>query len=59
MSEMAAKTPLVATMVAHAVTKDGRKVLIEAKGPGTTRLQRRIAAHNSKRWNEGKRSWLL
>lgn len=41
----------------HAITRDGRMVLIEttSKNP----VKRARAAHNRNRWNEGKRTWLL
>jgi hypothetical protein len=43
----------------HAITRAGRHVLIEASGKGVSRLERARAARNLKRWNEGKRTWLL
>lgn len=57
--ETVATPKIEPTIRAHAITLDGRKVLIEAKGPRTSFLERAIAHRNAKRWNEGKRSWLL
>jgi hypothetical protein len=57
--ETVATPKIKATIRAHAITLDGRQVLIEAKGPGTSLLERRIARYNSLRWNKGLRSWLL
>jgi hypothetical protein len=47
--------PQIAEM--HAITADGRMVLIETHSRNPVRRAR--AAHNLKRWNEGKRTWLL
>lgn len=41
----------------HAITRDGRMVLIETDSKNPVRRAR--AARNLKRWNEGKRTWLL
>lgn len=41
----------------HAITRDGRYILIETDSKNPVRRAR--AAHNLKRWNEGKRTWLL
>lgn len=47
--------PRIAEM--HAITADGRMVLIETDSKNPVRRAR--AARNLKRWNEGKRTWLL
>jgi hypothetical protein len=47
--------PQIAEM--RAITVDGRMVLIETNSKNPVRRAR--AAHNLKRWNEGKRTWLL
>jgi hypothetical protein len=39
------------TSRAHAITREGKKVLIEAEGPGTNFIERFIARRNHKRWN--------
>lgn len=59
MSQAIAESRLEVTVRAEAITVRGRKVLIEASGPGTSRLERFRARRNHKRWNEGKRTWLL
>lgn len=47
------------TIRAEAITVDGRKVLVEASGPGVSLTERLRAAYNHRRWNKGKRTWLL
>lgn len=41
----------------HAITRDGRYILIETNSKNPVRRAR--ASRNHKRWNEGKRTWLL
>lgn len=57
--EAVAASKLTPSVRAHAVTRSGRRVLIHADGPGTSRLERARARRNHRRWNEGKRTWLL
>ncbi len=39
------------TVRAHAVTVEGKSVLIEAHGPGTNFIERARARRNLRRWN--------
>ncbi len=39
------------TVRAHAITREGKQVLIEAHGPGTNFLERACARRNLRRWN--------
>ena len=48
---METKTQIEPTVVAHAITLSGKKVLIEARGPRTTRFQRWRARRNLRKWN--------
>lgn len=45
-------------VLAHAITVDGRKVLVEASGDVSLR-DKIVAAWNLRRWNRGHRTWLL
>ncbi len=38
------------TVIAYAITKNGKEILIEARGPKTTFLQRQRAKRNHKKW---------
>ena len=59
MAESTTVAPKLAPRISemHTITADGRMVLVETHSKNPVRRAR--AAHNLKRWNEGKRTWLL
>lgn len=59
MPAVAAESKITASIMAHAITREGRHVLVVAQGPESSFVDRVRARWNNRRWNEGKRTWLL
>lgn len=55
MAHAVAVPKLAPTVRAEAITADGKRVLIEASGPGTTVFERARARRNHRRWCAGLR----